>query len=763
MNNVKKFLIHSFLLIIFIASLNKINPQPEENLEPEDKEIINKLENAKKEIDEAKKIQETSVQKLQVKEKEKNNEVKKVKKEKNKFELNFENAELKNVLDYISDHFNVIFIPDDIVTSDEKKVPGITNVKVTFRSNDLLNEKQVWNLFDLILEMAGFSRMPMPGGPENYYRITNIPNSNKSNLPTYIGTNFKDLPDFERIRYVTFIINRQAIQLKDIISRMQSKNAQLEIFQELNALVFTDTGYNIKSMMQIVKEFDEAGLPEVLSVLKLQNADANEVAKLYENLKGKEDVFRPFQDVKKSGSRITQDTKVIPEPRTNALIIFGPQDSVKRIEDFVKKHLDKELQEPPVKFKVWDLNHTQAEQMASLLNSVTKFGAESESAKFGVRKGEKFLTKMYFEADKQGNRLIARGEPEDFKHIDTVIQQLDVKQPQVAIEALAITISLRKLRQLASQIRSKEEGILNFATSGFMNNPSAGVVTKLVNPSDQLSQSTIVTSLLSLANFATSGTTVLTLGKDSVWAILGILKQTIDTTVVSNPFVIATNKYKARVYVGTTRRIQVGQITGTTVSATPELGDDQDGLSMDITPQINSYGMVNLDISILQQQFTGDINNAQTAGNKARREIRTNADVADGQILVIGGLIRNGQEEDETNVPVLGKIPIIGSLFKNKKQELDRESLFIFITPTILRTNNHERVNPYTKNKAGYAKELLEKVEIETHLRNPVNKWFFKQPLHENVATLETFFPEEKTQNEIANKKSGQDKKGNTK
>ena len=467
-----------------------------------------------------------------------------------KFELNFENAALKNVLDYITEIFDVTFLPDDAV-SDEKKIKGVNDVKVTFKTYTPFTEQQVWNFLDLILEIAGLARNEMPE-KSNFYRITTIAIANKSNLPTFVGTDPNELPDTERIRYVYFILNKQAKPIQDVLTKLQSKNAQVEIFQELNALILTDSSYNIKSLMQIVKLLDKTELPEVLSVLILKNADATDVAKLYESLKSKEDTFRTFGESKKT-FKITQDTKVIAEPRRNALIIIGPKDTVQRLEKFVTEHIDVQIKKENQKIHTHKLNYVPAEQVANILNSVTGFGAESEAAKFGgIREGERYLSKMHFEADKQGNNLIIRGDIEDYLLVKNVIQQLDQKQPQVAVEVLIVSITLLNNRSINSQIRNKNLGKLNAQTSGFF---SQGIQVNATTGS-------IVTNLINLAKAATIGSTVLTLGKIDVWAILGILQSTQNISIISNPFLVITNKYKASVSVGETRRAVTQTITG---------------------------------------------------------------------------------------------------------------------------------------------------------------------------------------------------------
>ncbi len=694
-------------------------------------------------------IKETKEKESQeiVKEAQLKNPIKKEKKEdklKDRFELNFENAALRNVLDYISDLFDVNFLPDDAIT-DEKKLKGINDVRVTFKTHKSFTQKQVWNFLDSILEIAGLSRIQLPGMPGNFYRITANTIANKSNLSTFFGIEPDTLPQYERIRYVYFLLNKQVAQIREVIAKFLSKNAQIEMFQELNALILTDVGYNIKAMMQIVKALDATELPEILSVLKLKNADATDVAKLYESLKGKEDLFNPFGETKK-GLKITQDTRVIAEPRTNSLIIMGPKDAVQRLEKFVTEHVDKTLKNQPSKLHSHKLHYVPAEQIATILNEVTKFGAESDAGKFGgIREGEKYLNRMHFGADKDGNNLIIRGDKEDYETIKDVINQLDQMQEQVAVEVLVVAINLTKSKGTGSQIRNKNPGKLNFQTSGFGLPPlGTGAQPIQVNPT----ANTIAANLINLAQVASSGTALLTLGKVDVWAILGLISETQEIDIIANPFLVVTNKYTSVVSVGESRRVPIGTVQGGTSPTTNEFGDIEANLKVTVTPQISRYNIINLDVDVVFDNFDTPLATANASPNslsnadKTERRLHTNSNLGDREVLAIGGIIRTDDTIVETKVPILSSIPIIGTIFKNKSVVGIKQNLLVFISPRKIKAHR-ENITAYTKNKASIVSEQLYDINKTYNQRDPINRWFFKEQefTDRNIDVVSEFVP----------------------
>ena len=135
--------------------------------------------------------------------------------------------------------YDIIFFSDDQVIS-EKKPKGVDDLKVTYKTNKQIPKKEILDLYDLILEIADLARVKMAGVSETY-KITNIVNANKSNLPTYIGIDSNDLPDEGRIRYVYFFENRPVNQLAEIIRKLQSRTGQINTFPDSNAMIFITT------------------------------------------------------------------------------------------------------------------------------------------------------------------------------------------------------------------------------------------------------------------------------------------------------------------------------------------------------------------------------------------------------------------------------------------------------------------------------------------------------------------------------------------
>jgi type II secretory pathway component GspD/PulD (secretin) len=130
-------------------------------------------------------------------------------------------------------------------------------------------------------------------------------------------------------------------------------------------------------------------------------------------------------------------------------------------------------------------------------------------------------------------------------------------------------------------------------------------------------------------------------------------------------------------------------------------------------------------VDIINENFLYPATNPETNGDKSARTLHTNASVADGEVLAIGGLSRNVNKNSNTSVPILSKIPIIGNFFKNKTQVTIKESLIIFITPKIIYPG--QNLTAFTKNKADFANSVLSYTDLQDGNRDPIAKWLFKE------------------------------------
>lgn len=660
-------------------------------------------------------------------------------------EFNFEEADITTLLTQISELFDVIFITDDAIDPLTPGAKSLKGNKISFKTHKALTKKAAWNIFLTFLDLVGFALVPeaTPG----IYRVVTALQAQKSPVPTYIGIDSRKLPDNDQvIRYVYFIENARIDTIESIVNSLKSTNAHGKILSEIRALVITDRAYNIRSLMEVIRELDQVVMPQAMSVLKLVNADASEVKALYDSITKTDESQQPKTFMRKQPTTIyfPENTKIIAEPRTNSLIIFGSPDAIQKIEKFITTHVDIELEKPYSPLHTYQLRYASAVTVADIMEKMSQFGSETAAGRSGgVRGGDKYIKPMSFTPEPATNTLVIKGDYEDYIRALEVIKKLDEPQPQVAVEALLLAIDIDDQRELGSQIRTRvpeSSGLLGnnvaFQTSGIrLGGTPKGIVTNDSGPgSDRL-----LGNLINLVQNAVAGNTVVSLGADAfgVWGIFGILQRITNAQVVSNPFLVATNKTKSSVEVGQVRRV----ITGTVFAGDAHenaFGDFSAKIQLSVTPQINSDGMIVLSLNVMYENFLTPATDVDSVA-KQTRQIDTRTIVADQEVIVIGGLIQNIVTESLTKVPILGDIPILGWLFKNKRVEIIKRNLMVLISTRIIEPEITHDVDAHTQIKLRDFYETVESLGDIAEHRDPVYKRFFENRQEASANVIEDF------------------------
>ena len=684
-------------------------------------------------------------------------------------EMNFDNKELTELLKFLSDNLNVTFILDDNI--EPVRADGLqplSGTKISFKSNVPLSLKQAWEIGLTFLEMAGFS--VIPSTQPRTYRVTASTSRDKSSanrepLPTFIGTDPELLPDNDsKIRYVYFADNADASTIIQIIDAMKSPSAGPVIeIPQLKAVIMTDKAANIKSLMRILQEIDSAALPETLAIIRLKHTDARQVRELYYKLIGKDSsspIFNPFARPRKSSTTqyFTEATRVFEEPRTNSLIVLGTRENIKRFEDFIIKYIDKTVDLPFSPLHIIQLKYIDASSIAKILNdTIQKFNSDPANTGAalvgGVRDSNKFFRPAVRITDEpSGNRLIINADYEEYLKLRETIERLDVEQPQVAIKILILNVDLSNTETLGVQLRNKVDccngtGGLDTALGTNVNFQTAMVGPIVTNEPNTgatpiSGAQRLLGNLINLANSPGGispfgiGTTLVTLGKDifGFWGLLRALETYTRVSVVANPFLVATHKYKAEIRVGETRRTVTATVEGQREAQAQ--GDIAAELRIVITPQISYDDMVTLNTYVELTQFT---TTDPTNANRITRKVSTEALLANKEVLALGGLIRDYVSETTYKVPFFGDIPLLGWLFKNKTKYLSRTSLLILIAPEIIKPSEPEVAQAFTFAKLNDAKETLFQMRSPAELRDPIHRWMFDDNKNKEVGKIDKF------------------------
>ena len=307
----------------------------------------------------------------------------------------------------------------------------------------------------------------------------------------------------------------------------------------------------------------------------------------------------------------------------------------------------------------------------SLNNSQsTAIGGNGGSAILEVIKS--VLTKQgKIAIDSRTNKLIITDVPEVFPQIESILEELDIKAPQILIEAQVIEVSKGSGYDVG----------FNWNVEGTFTGGSTEMPWNYFGARE----GNKFLRYFGVGNASETGEAPM-LDWKSFTVIFKALMQNQEARSLGKPKVITMNNNQAMVT--SSRDASIGKITKQTGSgsggseSTSGTERKRVGLTLTVTPQVNKEGYVTLTVlpsySDLVASETGETYDTVT------RAVTTQVRVKSGQTVVLGGLLQSSEKEMTYKVPLLGQIPVIGWLFTSKQKSKSTTDLVIFITPTVL-------------------------------------------------------------------------------
>jgi general secretion pathway protein D len=581
---------------------------------------------------------------------------------------NFKDADLALVVQAVQSITGKTFIIDPRVRA-----------QVTILSSTPMSADAFYNAFLSVLQVHDF--VAVPSG--NIVKIVPAQNSRwmpGNDLPNQVSSSSDEI-----VTQVIQVKNVNAANLVPALRPLLPQGAHFVAHQSSNTLIISDRAANVNRMMRIIQRIDQAGDEEV-EIIRLENASAAEIVRVVNTLYT---AAGPQQDAGVSAA------KVVADDRTNSVLLSGEKNRRLQLRALIA-HLDTPL-EAGGDTQVRYLRYADAEAIAGKLKEqITGIvqatpggpppagGAASGSAA-AADKGVSIWS------DEQNNALIVTAPPKIMRSIMSVVDKLDIRRPQVLIEAILVEISTTKASELGVNWAIGNTDSDSTVPIGTWNQPvgnaSIGSIAAAIdNPALLASTGLPLGLTLGAGRFLDNGT--------NFAVILRALRGDGNSNILQTPSITTLDNEEAEIKVAQEVPFVTGQYSSTgnngnngSVNPFQTIQREEVGTILKITPQINEGDAVTLKI----EQESSDLAPAATASSGAvdlitnKRTINTKVMVEDGGIIVLGGLIRDAAIENESRVPVLGAIPIIGELFKTRSGSKEKRNLMVFIRPTILR------------------------------------------------------------------------------
>ncbi len=553
---------------------------------------------------------------------------------------------------------------------------------ITIYSDAPLNSESIWEVFLSTMEVQGYNVLK----DGDIYRV----------IPSQEGVkNFSEDGSFEG-SIGSEVIKLRFSSAKDIVSAVKPIVGVRSYIVALNndrEVLIADDADNIRRIKDIIRNLDSE-LDTSISEFKLNNLSAIEALRLINSLKA--DPNTRFDKL-----------AVATFQGSNKLIFSGPLEIVIRAKRVLSQlDLDNSLNENT---KVIYLNYSKAEDILKILTDV--------SASFNQEQNVDYKTVIT--SHEETNSIIIRSNPQSIKTLTSIVEQLDIRRPQVYVEAIIVEISDESAKALGvDTIYSGEStGNTPIALTRFPTTTSPDLLSIIGSADDNAdigSSAGAASSILGTRGFV-AGLGNLTEGEDNFAVLLSLLREDQNSNILSTPSAVVMDNEEASLLVGQEIPITTGESLGTN-NLTPfrTTAREEVGVKLEVKPQINDSGSVALFI----RQEVSSIAGAQLPNSNDlitnKREIETTVLADNREILVLGGLISEDVQESVNKVPLLGDIPLLGRLFRSSAKSVQRRNLMIFLRPTILRDSLTTKDLSEEKFNLIKAKQILKEEELET-------------------------------------------------
>lgn len=567
------------------------------------------------------------------------------------FSASFKGVDVHEFINTVSKNLNKTVIID----------PGVRGT-ITVRSYDMLNEEQYYQFFLSVLDVYGFAVVPMENG---VLKVVKAKDAKSASVPVV-----DDSSAARGDEVVTRVAPLHNVTARDLAPLLRQLNDNAGVgnvvhYDPSNVLLLTGRAAVINRLMQIIERVDRAG-GQTVQTLPLKHASAAEVARL---------VTQMAQDGNKNAA---PPGRIVADERTNTVMISGDDQARARLATMVRQ-----LDKPQVSrgnTRVIYLKYANAEKLVEVLTGLSgSLESDSQGAKSGVA-----LTKdTVVKADPQTNSLIINATPDIMNELEQVIASVDIRRPQVLVEAIIAEVQNADGLNLGIQWGHKYAGMTQFTNTGL---PISSVVPGVDQYRKDGTVPTTLAGALATFNGIAAGF------YSGNWAmLLTALSSDSQNDILATPSVVTLDNKEATFNVGQEVPVLSGSQTTSGDNIFNTVERKTVGIKLRVKPQINEGDSVLLEIEQEVSSVAEGVSSSTSdlGATFNTRSVSNAVLVSSGATVVVGGLLDHSSRETTSKVPLLGDIPVVGNLFRSKSKSREKRNLMLFIRPTIIRDQQH--------------------------------------------------------------------------
>ncbi|AZD17957.1 type II secretion system secretin GspD [Pseudomonas chlororaphis] len=543
--------------------------------------------------------------------------------------LNMKDAELRDLVSEVGE-----------ITGKTLVVDARLQGKVSVQSSNALDKNGIYSLFLSVLRSQGFVALDQGD------RVLIVP-------AVEAKTKSSEQSGDEFVTRVLDLRNANAAEISGVVRPLVGDDAYVAPSASSNALVVSDSASNVERIRQVVSELDQAG-NRSFSTVALKHAWASDVARTLN------------ESISQTGNG-PSDAKAVGDARSNRVILAGSAQARQRMAALVKAiDVPSNANDSA---RVVRLHHSDAKKLSKLLDGI---GKRLEDGNRGGGEGKGSGNSILVSADESQNALVLMADPAQLSMLDKVITQLDQPRAQVLVEAAIVEVSGDINEALGVQWAARAGNVAggtNFSGTGL------SIGTLLGNGKDK--------------NITLPDGAIIGIGTSNFGALVTALSSDSKNNLLSTPSLLTLDNEAAEILVGQNVPFQTGSYTTDTAGASNPFTtvERQDvGVTLKVTPHINEGNTLRLKVEQESSELASappGITTSDVITNK--RSVKSTILADDGQIIVLGGLIKDNVKTQVSKVPVLGSIPLLGRLFTSTKDVTEKTNLMVFLRPTLVR------------------------------------------------------------------------------
>ena len=578
------------------------------------------------------------------------------------FTVNLKDTDIQEFIEFVADVTETTIVVDPSVKG-----------KVKVISSKPVSKAELYDLFLSILDVHGYTAV------RSGAVVRVIPNKNARSAPVDVISGTSVIND----EYVTQVIrleNVSAAKLIPVLRPLVPQQAHMAAYAPSNAIIISDIRANINRMEEIIARMDQSAVKET-EIIKLKYGVATDVVEMLKTLE---------KSRAGEGADANDEATLVADKRTNSVVVTADELSIERIKGLID-YLDIPLEQSG-NVRVMYLEYADATEVAEVLTRVMQNLSRLDDEATGRNRSAN-ASKSTIEADAGTNSLIITADTDEMAALEAVIARLDIRRAQVLVEAIIVEMEIVEGRELGLQwLFANDSGLYgsNISTSGAQQGRNATIAQAII-PEDSASEDIGVRDLagaLSQVPGTTFGWGVVDQGL-TMTTILNALESQGNANILSTPSLLTLDNEEAFITVGQQVPFVTGSYTNTGAAngvANPfqTIQRENVGVTLQVTPQINEGDSVVMDIvqevsSISQQVLSA----SDVITNE--RKIETKVLAKDGDIVVLGGLVKDDIQDSQQGVPLLSDIPVLGRLFRSDVVSVTKSNLLVFIRSTIIR------------------------------------------------------------------------------